>query len=56
MQFADDCRERALELLAKDPKVPDPTARMWLEFAIVEDQLVLWAAQIEKESASTTPQ
>jgi hypothetical protein len=51
MKFADICRERALALIAKDAKGPlDPVAQMWLKLAVVEDQLVLWAAQIEKDS------
>jgi hypothetical protein len=50
MQFAADYRESALALL-KDLKAPvDPLAHLWLRLAVVEDQLVLWAAQIEKES------
>jgi len=42
MQFADDRRERASALLAKDAKTPvDPTAYTWLSLAVVEDWLVL---------------
>ena len=52
MQFADDCRERALALISKDSGAPmDPTAQLWLTLAIVEDQLALWAAQIERMDA-----
>ena len=46
MQFADDCRERALApaLIAKDSKASsDPLTKMWLTLAVLEDQLVLWA-------------
>jgi hypothetical protein len=51
MQFADTCWERALALLPKDSKAPkDPAAQMWLTLAVIEDQLILWAAQIERES------
>jgi hypothetical protein len=52
MQFADDCRERAVALIGKDdPKAPmDQSALMWLSLAILEDQLVYWAAQIERDS------
>jgi hypothetical protein len=51
MQFGDDCRERALALLEKDSGVPvNRIARAWLGLAILEDQLDLWAVQIDKES------
>jgi hypothetical protein len=56
MTFANDCRERALALIAKASKGPtDPLAQMWLVLAVVEDQLVYWAAQLERESASSAP-
>jgi hypothetical protein len=51
MKFADDCRERAFALIGQDSKAPvDPSALMWLSLAFLEDQLIFWAAQIEKDS------
>jgi hypothetical protein len=51
MQFANECRERALALLTNDPKSSqNSTAYTWLRLAYLEDQIVLWAAHIERES------
>jgi hypothetical protein len=53
------CRERALALLELGEKADIPeehktkavaVAQMWLSIAVIEDQLAIWANQIEQST------
>jgi hypothetical protein len=53
MQFARDARARALVLLERKeaPERAFAVAQMWLSLAVIEDQLAIWASQIELETS-----
>jgi hypothetical protein len=56
MQFADDCRHKALALLEtanegqEDKDQATDLARTWLVIALMEDMITVWADQVSAEA------
>jgi hypothetical protein len=50
MQFADDCRQKALALFETANEGQEDLAHTWLVIALMEDMITVWADQVSAEA------